>query len=109
MELFGRDFNYPSFREWFNARPPEIQELVTVCPPGSLMVNKPTGQLMEIISWFENGTVRAGVDQDLNNHLRNALPENYNVFGLLPEDLEFYCWTDDDDKIASWHGSKEEK
>ena len=80
-----------------------IQELVKLCPPGAFMINKPTGQLMLIISWFEDGTVRAGVMQELNIHISNAIQDrDYSVFGISPDDLEFYCFMDDDEKLDIW-------
>lgn len=55
MEISGRTFD-KEFTSWFDSRPDVIQELILKCPPQALMINKETNQLMEVISWFENGT-----------------------------------------------------
>ena len=102
MELLGRSFDDIEIEAWFNEKPDCIKELVRRCPPGALMVNIVTNQLMQIVSWCEDGTVKAAVMMEQNSHLSNVLEVNFAVFGLNPNVLTFYCWIDDGDKIGEW-------
>ena len=61
---------------------------------------------MQVASWSEDGTIKCLVNEQLNNHMRNALPDDYFVFGLDPDEMKFYCWNDEDEKIFNWVGYK---
>lgn len=104
MKLLGRDFDSEELQDWFNERPSVIKELIEKCPPAAFMVSKETGQLMQIVSWFEDGAVKVEIHQELNMHLSNALQDDYQVFGVNPDNLNFYCWPDDREKIDQWDG-----
>ena len=107
LTLMGRAFYDQEFIDWFNGKPEIIQDLIHKCPPGSLMINKTSNHLMEIYSWLEDGTVTAVVYESLNHHVVNAMiGEDYRVFGIPPEDLDFYCFPDDKNKIDMWIGSR---
>jgi len=105
MEILGRSFS-EEFSFWFESRPDVIKKLILKCPPEALMINKETNQLMDILSWFEDGTIKCVVRAQLNSHLCNALPDDYGVFGLNPDDMKFYCWDDEDEKVSNWIGYK---
>ena len=103
ITLQGREFDDPALIEFYEERPDCIQELMRKTPPDSFVINKDTNQLMEVISWFENGTIKAGVRQDLNTHLLNSMPSSdYAVFGIDPDDLAFYCFIDETEKLDAW-------
>ena len=105
MEILGRIFE-EDFTSWFESRPDIIKKLILKCPPQALMVNKETNQLMFVLSYSEDGTIKCAVSAQYNNHLYNALPGDYAVFGLDPDDMKFHCWFDEDEKVSSWIGSK---
>ena len=108
MEILGRIFD-EELSTWFEERPDIIKELILKCPPQALMINKETNQLMFAISYSEDGTIKCGVPAQLNNHMCNALPGDYAVFGLNPDDMKFHCWDDEDEKVSSWIGYRPEE
>lgn len=77
--------------DWFKERPQIIQELICKFPYASSVKIKTTGQSAYIYSWFEDNTLSVVINVEENKHLSNALLDNYRVFGIKPEDLEFIC------------------
>jgi len=75
--------------DWFKGRPKIIKDLICQFPYAALVRIKSTTQLAYIYSWFENGTVKVMVTEKDNLHIKNALPGDYFVFGLKPQNLEF--------------------
>ncbi len=72
--------------EWLKDRPQIIKDMATKLPPNKLYRNKITGQIGVLVSYAENGTVRASFPNDLNFQM--STPGGRQVFGLLPDDLE---------------------
>ncbi len=79
------------WERWVATRPPVIQELARRFPPTRTYVLRTTTQIVHIISYYENGTMKVGVVPAENPHLVCALPEPYEVFGIEPADLEVPC------------------
>lgn len=77
----GRD----SFRKWAATRPPAIQAMCEKMPPWRLFRMEDTGQLVSVIGYFEDGTVRVHVHEDP----RLIDLSGFEVFGVDPGKLSF--------------------
>jgi len=65
--------------EWLSGRPKIIRDMYSEFPPNSIYRLLPTGQIVGLVSYFENGTVKVEV-------LSDVVP--FHVFGVNPKDLE---------------------
>ena len=70
----------PDFQEWFRSRPMVIQDMVLKNPPW-VMYSLGDGDIYQILSYNENGTVTATRYSSFNH-----IPM-WNVFGIDPSDL----------------------
>lgn len=71
---------------WLRERPQVIKDMAEKLPPNRLYLYKPTGQIGTLMSYAENGTVRAAFSNDLNFQV--STPGGRQVFGLSPDDFE---------------------
>jgi len=77
------------FGLWLCTRPWSVWLIAFKLPPWHIYKIKPTGQLAQIISYFEDGTVRVQIINDDEHPFTTALfPYGYQVFGYGPDDLE---------------------
>jgi len=65
--------------EWLSGRPEIIRNMYSKYPPNSIYRLLTTGQIVGLVSYFENGTVKVEVLSDI-------VP--VHVFGVDPKDLE---------------------
>lgn len=72
---------------WVSTRPPVVRDLALRFPPTRSYVLAPHAQIVHVLSYYENGTLKVGVIPDENPRLMCALPEPYEVFGINPDDL----------------------
>lgn len=70
--------------EWVNERPMIVQGLAQRFPPNRLYKLRPTGQIVTLASYVENGTLTVNVDHYYND----SVILDRQVFGIKPEDLE---------------------
>jgi hypothetical protein len=80
------ELNKVAFDEWFNTRPPLVQEVIRKCPPDTVFRSKKTTKLCYVVSYGEDGTVRVFVPREWNPHLFAIV--DIEVFGIDPNDLE---------------------
>ncbi len=73
------------WEEWVASRPPTVREMCRRWPPDTLYRLAPTGQLVTIYSYSENGTVTVYIDPEFNP--RRLATRGFNVFGIDPEQL----------------------
>ena len=67
------------FDEWYSDRPPHIREMVALCPPNYAYRMASTGQIVHILAYSEDRTVRVMIMQG-----HNIATE---VFGVSIDDL----------------------
>lgn len=73
----------PAFVEWFNDRPPAVQEVIRQCPLGELYKLHTGAFPSQILSYDENE------DGSVTMTVRVASPFfPRSVFGVKPEDLK---------------------
>jgi hypothetical protein len=72
------------YKEWFDARPPAIQELIKRFPPNKLYRLTATGHRVAIIAYSEGETLRVSVLHQFNPE---GLAFEREVFGIKPEDM----------------------
>lgn len=77
------DMDEQQFLEWKATRPPFIQEMISKYPPDRLYKLTTTGQLVTLISYAEDGTVRILVSQKWNG----PFVMEREVFGIDPKEL----------------------
>lgn len=100
--LKGREFKNKKAIDWYNSRPKLIQELISHAPLDCVCELEEANQLVIIYSYCENGTFKVIPLRELNPHLFEIDGTERCVFGIVKEDLEFYCFDDEKDKIAEW-------
>lgn len=71
------------WNKWLKTRPAIIREVATKYPADKLYLLKTTNQRVEIISYFEDGTVKVFVSGKYN-----LCDFEHHVFGINPDDLE---------------------
>jgi len=71
--------------EWVASRPEVVRDLCQRFPGYNLYRLKPTDQIVQMVGYHENGTMKVYV---LEEH--NAITSGYCVFGIFPEDLMVY-------------------
>ena len=71
------------YDDWYNSRPPVIQEMIKKYPINKLYRLKSTGQRVTIYSYSENGTVKVNITGQFN-----FVTFSRRVFGIPTIDLE---------------------
>jgi hypothetical protein len=71
------------WQEWIATRPESVRALAKKYPPDTLYRLDPTGQLVTITAYNEDGSVRVYIDPKFNP--RRALSSGFEVFGVDPE------------------------
>lgn len=71
---------------WLRERPKVIKDMAEKLPPNLLYRYKETGQIGFLLSYSENGTVKAAFPNELNFQM--STPGGRQVFGLPPDGFE---------------------
>jgi len=77
------------FRLWLLTRPRSVRRLVRKLPPWYTYMVKPTGQMAQIYSYSEDGTVTVDIFENNRQPFTSGIwAGGYRVFGYGPDDLE---------------------
>jgi precorrin-6B methylase 1 len=89
MDLVEKYLKQPTERDlkgwakWLKGRPPSVRSMAKKMPPWTLFRMKDTEQIVSVIGYFEDGTVRVHVHEDPRAF---GVP-GWEVFGVKPDDL----------------------
>lgn len=84
-------FSKLSYLWWFWTRPKVVRDTIRKAPPSQTYLLKPTKQVVHIVSYYEDGTVKVYVlDATWQPFTYGVWDDGYEVFGYKPEDLEVF-------------------
>lgn len=75
------------YRAWVAERPEAIRAIAERFDPWSLYRVRRTGQRVLVSGFFEDGSMSVFVSADFNE-VREGMPREFLVFGIVPDDLE---------------------
>jgi hypothetical protein len=73
------------WNNWVAKRPPVVRDLCERFPPWKYFDMPKTGQVVTVLSYFENGTLKVWVHAD---RVSTPAVVQFGVFGVPPEDLK---------------------
>ncbi len=77
-----KELDVANWEQWLSERPQSIQQLAKQLPPDRLYRMNSTGHRVELVAYYEDGTLAVNVSGRFN-----YVTIERNVFGIQPDDL----------------------